>query len=58
MLLDYKYVVCPKRNRTFFLKHSLISLQLNKTCLLQSIPFYCLYTTSNVFSSYGMRFEG
>jgi hypothetical protein len=27
--------ICPKRNRTFLLKHLLISLQFNKTCLLQ-----------------------
>jgi hypothetical protein len=38
-----------KETRTFFLKHLLISLQLNKTCLLQSTPLHCLYTTSNFF---------
>jgi hypothetical protein len=53
-----KYMVCPKRNRTFFLKHLLIGLQLNKPCLLQSTPLHCLYTASNVFSSSGMRFAG
>jgi hypothetical protein len=56
------YVVCPKRNRTFFLKYLLISLQLNKTCLLHSTPFHCLYTASNVFSGSGTcpgtRFAG
>jgi hypothetical protein len=51
----YTYVVCPKRNRTFFLKHLLISLQLNKTCLLQSTPLHCLYTASSVSSSSGTR---
>jgi hypothetical protein len=44
-----------KRNPTFLLKLLLISLQLNKTCLLQSTPLHCLYTASNDFSSSGTR---
>jgi hypothetical protein len=57
-LTIFVYVVCPKRNRTFFLKHILISLQLNKTCLLQRTPLHCLYTASKVFSSSWTRFAG
>jgi hypothetical protein len=52
------YVDCPKRNRTSFLKHLLISLQLNKTFLLQSSPLQCLYTAFDVVSSSGTRFAG
>jgi hypothetical protein len=47
-----------KMKPNFLFKHLLISLQLNKACLLQSTPLHCLYTASNVFSSYGMRFAG
>jgi hypothetical protein len=52
------YGVCPKGNRTFFLKHLLISLQLNKTYLLQSTLLHCLYTASNVFSQFWNAFCG
>jgi hypothetical protein len=52
------YVVCPKRNRTFFLKHLLISWQLNKTCLLQSIPVHCPYAACNVPSTSATCFAG
>jgi hypothetical protein len=44
-----KYVVCPKRNWTFFLKHLLIILQLNKTCLLQSTPLQSIHRFQRVF---------
>jgi hypothetical protein len=56
------YVVCTKRNRTFFVQLLLLSLQPNKCCLLQSTPHRSLYTASNLFAYSrtrpGMRFAG
>jgi hypothetical protein len=45
----YTIYICDlsKKKRTFFVKHLLISLQLNKTCRLQSTALHCLYTASN-----------
>jgi hypothetical protein len=54
-----------KTNQTFFLKHLLISLQLSKTCLLQSTPLHYLHciqyffqfwnTSGNLFSRIAYR---
>jgi hypothetical protein len=42
------YVVCPKRNRTSFLKHLLISLQLNNVVSFKALPS-TLYTPLPTF---------
>ena len=44
-----------KKKPNLFNLNLLLYLQLNQTCLLQSTPLYCWYTTSNVFSSSGTR---
>jgi hypothetical protein len=47
-----------KNKLNFLNKHLLISLQLNKTCLLQSTPSTVYYMASKAFPSPGTRFAG